>query len=311
MRGLIRYFRENKKRVLTVITVLAIIIFIVHFSNALIIENSKKTGNLNNISINDEHINPSKPIMDGGKISIETAQENGQVIKQFVDYCNQKDYESAYNILSDSCKKEIFNNNINLFIQNYCKKIFKEKEVNYNLKLWATDSKGYTYEITYNDDNLLTTGGVASGKNVGDYITLVSENDSIKLNINNFICYEEINKTIVENGVEITVNNRRIYKTYEKYSFTIKNNNTNTISISKMQNEEDICIVDKNNNQYTSMVYEVSNQLLNIKPGYKNNIDLSFSKVYNVYRETEKVIFNNIVMDKQDGEEKIVAEIKI
>ncbi len=318
MRKLRMYWNTNRKKILTIIGVLAFIIFIVHFINAAIYNQAQQEKNENlNFSKSNEEIGPTESIVDDGKISIQTAQDNTKIIKQFVEYCNKGDYQNAFNLLSSSCQKEVFNNNVNLFRENYCNKIFKTSRT-YNTELWSTNGKRYTYQIKYYEDNLLATGGTSINTNTEDYITVIEENRENKLNINSFIYYEEINKTISKNDIEITVNGRKVYKTYEKYNITIKNHLTSTISISTKRDEKDIYLTDKNDAQYFSLLYEVPQNLLNIKPGYQSNIDVTFNKTYNSYRETEKIIFQSIVLNYEGyisntskETEKVTISVKI
>lgn len=298
MRKLIMYLRANKKKILTIIAVLASIIFIVHFMNAVIVNNYQREKSENSISNlpSREETGPTESIIDDSKISVQTAQENTQIIKQFVEYCNQKDYKNAFSVLSSDCQREVFNDDINLFIKDYCTKIFQNNKT-YDTELWTAGNRSYTYQIKYYDNNLLATGGNSKSKNIEDYITVVDEYGNNRLNINSFILYEKINRTINKDNIEITINSRKIYKTYEKYNLTIKNGLSNTISISTNKSENDICLVDRNGTQYISLLYEIPQHLLNIQPGYQTNIDIRFNKTYNNYRLVDKMRFNSIVLN--------------
>lgn len=318
MRKLMRYWETNKKKILTIIGLLAFIIFIVHFMNAIIADSIEKTKNENSFSTQtNEEIGPTKSIIDDSKISTQTAQENTQMIKQFVEHCNQKNYQNAFNLLSSSCQKEIFNNDVNVFKQDYVDKIF-DTDKTYNAELWTTGDKNYIYQIKYYEDNLLATGGKNTNINTEDYITIVKENGENRLNIKNFIFYEEINKTVTKADVEIIIHNRKVYKTYESYDITVKNNTANTISVSLANNEEDIFLVDENGAKYNSMLYEIPQYFLNVKSRYQTNINLSFNKAYNVYRKTESMRFQGIVLNYEEYAnnsykdlEKVTIDIKI
>lgn len=316
MRKLIKYLRENKKKVLTVIGVLAFIIFIIHFANAIIIENYQKQKKQNDVLVKESKEDlPTKSIVSNEKISKEDAENNGSIIKQFIEYCNQKKYQNAFNILGEECKEEVFSNNIELFIENYCKKIFISNTT-YNIELWTTENEKYIYRIKYYENNLLATGGTSNNKNIEDYITIIGKGEDKKININGFIFAEEINKTISRNDIEITVKNRKVYKTYEKYNFIVKNNSNNTILLATSSNEKDICLVDNNNVEYSSLIYEVPQHLLNIQSGYQHSVDLRFNKIYNNQRIIEKLRFKNIILDyKQNSKDseikKVIIEVKI
>ncbi len=300
MRKLLRYWRQNKRKILITIGVIAFVIFIIQFFNAIVGENLKRENEENkNTAKIDQSVNPIKIITSNIKISNETAEENGGLIKQFVEYCNQKKYQEAFNLLSSSCQKEVFNNNVNYFKQSYVDNIFNTNK-SYNILLWSASNMSYTYQVKYCDNNLLETGGATVNNNIEDYITIIVENGENKLNINNFILYEEINKRVNKSDVEIVIHNRKVYKTYESYKITVKNNTAKTISISVANNEEDICLVDENEAKYKSMLYEVPQHLLNVKSSYQTNINLKFNKIYNTYRETKSMSFQGIVLNYED-----------
>lgn len=300
MQKLLRYWRQNKKRILITIGVIAFVIFLIQFFN-IIAGNSLKEKNENNTNQSkiEQSSNPAEVITSDKKISDEKAKENGELIKQFIEYCNQKKYNEGFELLSNSCKKEIFNNNVNSFKQDYVDKIFDTQKT-YSIFLWTLGNRNYTYQVKYFENNLLATGGETTNKNTEDYITIVKENGENKLNIKNFIFYEELNKTVSQKDVEITIHDRKVYKTYENYNITVKNNTNNTISVSVANSEEDIYLVDENETKYKSMLYEIPQHFLNIKSKYQTNISLNFNKVYNTYRETKRIEFGGLVLNYEE-----------
>lgn len=319
MERLLRYWNQNKKKILITIAVIALVIVVTQIANAMIRQQNIADMNKpkNNIKVAEDLTKPNQSIITETKLKEEVVEDNSKLIKDFVTYCNQKKYQEAFQVLSSSCKKEVFNNDINMFIQNYVSKIFNT-DTTYNISLWTTGNDNYTYQIKYYENSLLATGGINTNKNVEDYITIVKENSQNKLNIKNFILYENINKTVTQNDIEIAIHDRKIYKTYEQYSITIKNNSKNTISVSVANNEEDIQLVDKNGAKYNSLLYEIPQHFFNIKSRYQSNIDVSFNKAYNVYRKTESMEFKSIILNYEDyinnqnkEVEKVTIDIKM
>ena len=91
-----------------------------------------------------------------------------------------------------------------------------------------SEQGSYTYKVTYYEDDLLATGGTTTNKNFEDYITIINQNGERKLNINNFIKKQEINKTQATEAIQITIKNKRVYRSYEQYRILIKNNTKNS-----------------------------------------------------------------------------------
>jgi len=57
--------------------------------------------------------NPNNPIMDEGRDVPKNEIENvSNTIDEYFNYCNANEYESAFNMLIDDCKKCTFNNSL-------------------------------------------------------------------------------------------------------------------------------------------------------------------------------------------------------
>ena len=70
-------------------------------------------------------------------------------------------------------------------------------------------------------------------------------------------------------NIEITVQNRCVYRSYEEYELTVINNSSNTIRLSEGINSNDICLVDQNGVEYNSVINQISKLSLEIEPGYR------------------------------------------
>ena len=301
MNRFIRYFNQNRVRIIITILIVAFIIILIQLINYILKESKSEIQSYNNM-IKDTSI-PSESVISGEELPEKTTDSNMDVIKQFVNFCNSKQYENAYNLLSKDCKNELFSS-VDVFINNYCNNIFNSNTT-YNLELWYSTSNAYTYRITYYENNILATGNISSSNNTEDYITIVEEGEENKLNINNFIEKENINKTQTDEAgrIQITVNDRYTYRNYERYSITIKNNTDKTILINEGKNGNDICLVDSNEVEYDSILNEVPIVSLELAPGLERTIDIRFYKMYNLYRTIDKMSFKNIIMDKQSYEQ--------
>ena len=113
MNKLLRYWNQNKKKVLIIIGV------IVLFYTALQILNffakQKNTSNSNNKvdSYIQDNRYPTQSVITGEKPPEKITQNNLNIIEQFVNYCNNKETNKAFLLLTEDCKQE-FNNNIEL-----------------------------------------------------------------------------------------------------------------------------------------------------------------------------------------------------
>lgn len=293
MERLLRYWNQNKRKIIITIAVIAFVIIIIHFANYII--KNKKNSDETEVVVTTES-KPTQSAITGDNVSEDRTDKNMELINQFVDYCNNKEYENAYNLLTDDCKQE-YEEDVNTFANNYCKTIFKQKNT-YDIELWINENNMYTYKVIYYADNLLATGGSSMSENVEEYITVIYKNNESKLNINGFITKQAVNKTESANDIEITINEKKIYKSYETYNITVKNNTSKKISLSVEQNNKDIYIIGKNEEKYNALLGELLPNQLSVWQKYEQNIDIKFNKIYDPYRSSKTIQFDNIILDE-------------
>lgn len=298
MKKLIRYWNQNRLKIIITVIIIVFIIILIQVINS-ILKNVNIVENINNGQIIDTS-KPTESVITGEKLPEEKVNTNVELIKQFVDYGNKRQYENAYNLLTEDCKNQFYST-LDLFIAKYCNNVFATEKT-YDLELWYNTSNTYTYRITYIENNILATGNVSSNNNIEDYITIVEEANGNKLSINGFLGKSNINKKKEQEGIELTINERFVYRDFEEYSISIKNNTDKTILLSEGIDSNDICLLDSNNVEYASKLNEIPLINLELSPGMQKTFNISFYKMYNPYRTIEKICFKNIIMDKESFE---------
>lgn len=301
MNRFIRYFNQNRVGIIIAILIVAFIIILIQAINN-ILKQSQTEEEITESVIQDSS-RPVESVITGEELTEETTDNNLNIISQFVELGNAQKYEDAYNMLSQDCKDAVYNT-LDSFVTNYCNRVFITN-MTYNLELWYNANNAYTYKILYFENNILSTGNINPTNNIEDYITVIESEDGYKLNINNFIKKEKINKLQNVEGTEITItiNDRYIYRNYERYTITVKNNTDKTILISEGTNGNDICLVDSNGVEYDSIINEVSLANLELSPGVERILGIRFYKMYNLYRTINSISFKNIILDKDDFEQ--------
>ena len=114
----------------------------------------------------------------------------------------------------------------------------------------------------------------------------------------------------VTNNIEITIKSKKVYRSYEQYKITIKNNNSTTILLSDGKNSEDICLLDKNDTKYVAFLHEIPEYNLLLRAGRTTELNISFNKIYAPTRVIEKMQFGNITLN-QETNTKTSITIKI
>lgn len=297
MRKLIKYFNQNRKKILLIVLIIVFLIILVRVLNYIVRTNiQEERNNISNVQINKDTSIPDEAIISGEEISEEEAKEDKEIIEGFVQACNEKDYAKAYNMLTDDCKNIVFSGSMDSFVSDYCDLIFQTSKT-YQLEGWISKVQGMTYKVTYLEDNILATGGILDGLNYTDYITITNENGENKLSIYNFISSYELSKTESKNNIEIQLNREDVYMDYVIYTVTVTNKNENTILLSNNTDNKQICLVDSNDSEYISYLNEIPQFNLIINKGEKKQFTIKFGKGYSSSTNSRYIRFKNIYLD--------------
>ena len=233
MFNVLKYFKDNRKKVIIICACILVIIYAIkvyfeysneesnnEYSNNSSSSNSTtaivKNENISNNSVNSNTQN-SENVVSENKITSSTT-----AIDKFIEYCNNNNTDSAYNMLTEDCKKIVFNNNKQEFINKYIQTFF-DKTRTYQIATWGkSDDTHYVYRVTFSEDPL-TTGVTDKSGNKLDYITVVNKNGNYQLNIYNFIKRDSLDINKKNSYMEITVLDRLVYADYEIYNINVKN----------------------------------------------------------------------------------------
>ena len=298
MNKIIRMWNQNRKKIIIIALGVVFIFAIIQVLNQVAKEENQKKANNNVSSVQNYQKLPTTSSRTGEVVSEEKTKTNVNIIENFVQACNNADTKKAYDLLTDECKNTLFQTEQD-FIDNYYNLIFKAKRT-IDIENYKNSSKTNTYIVTFYEDSI-STGNVSSSQNYGDYITV--DKDTQKLNINSLITAKEMNKSAENNGIKITVLKQEIYKDYEIYEIKAENNTDKTILLDTMSSSKKIYIMDNSNIKNTIAINEIADSLLQITSYGAKTISMKFNKNYNSSSITKKVIFTDIVEDKDKYEQ--------
>ena len=308
------WYIRNKAKIMSAIFFIILIIIISIIINLLALrertntETENKTNTQVDINlfanVTQIYIDNQESIITGEEISSSQVTMLG-VIEQFVELCNDKKINEAYDILSETCKQEVYPT-LESFEVNYYNKIFNGNKKKISAENWNSN----IYIVTYADD-ALSTGIYSEENNIQDYISVINENNEPKLNINNYIGRQEINKATSNNVITINVLRSDTYMDYEVYTYKITNNTNNTILLDDLNNNGNMYIQDKNGNQYNSYLHELSEEQLTITPGETKEISIKYYSKYGSTKEIDKIVFSNIITNYNQNEVRQVINLQI
>ena len=304
MNRMIRFYNQNRKK-LFVIGIIIVFLFILLqlFNNILkqrdeniksninIIKNTNKIEN-ENILISDKSISNGKRLPDS------KLNEDIDIIKKFIEFCNNKKFEEAYNLLTDECKEEMFSN-LNDFVNIYYTSLFNGEEKNYTIENWSLN----TYQVNFIGD-ILSTGKVDEVKNKQDYITIVNQgNNEYKININNYIGRTNINRQTEHENININIESKDTYNDYEIYNISVENNTNNIVLLDTGDNPKSVYLLDDKDMKYYFYNNEIVQNKLIIKDGLKSKLKVKFYNSYSSTRSIEQLIFSKVILNYNEYKE--------
>lgn len=286
---------ENRYKILAIIV--AVILFLCA-KQALneFAKQPNKTQNTNELAISQTNIyKPQETLVLGDNVPIEKQQKSTSIMDKFISYCNSKEIEKAYNLLTDECKEESFESSIEKFKKEYVEKIFTTYKT-YNMQSWINGTNP-TYKIRILND-VLSTGN--TGEVVEDYVTIVKQNNEYKISLNSFIGKTNINKEIKKDDIVITCLSKKIYMDYEIYNIKVENNTKNTILLDTKTKQKSVYATGSNGVTYTAFMHEIDDIYLTIEPQIYKTISIKINKLYSPNITTEKITFTDVVMNLEE-----------
>ena len=138
-----KFFREHKRVIIIIVIIWGLIIAINYFLKG-------KQEPVKPITTYDPH----SPVMDEtDKVPDEYKEPINNLIDNYVNYCNNKEYENAYNLLSNEFKSK-YCNTLDGF-KSYVDELFDEKKI-YNIQNYSNVDNVYVYRIRLLEDILAT-----------------------------------------------------------------------------------------------------------------------------------------------------------
>lgn len=288
MKKIISFYNQNRHLVWVIIFSIIAVITLIQVLDKLAYEKNNTSNNNTTISNYSNNINYNYSVITGQEVKTDISE----IVKSFIEKCNNGQVQDAYNMLSIECKEELYPN-IEEFTQKYYNRIFDEKK-SYIHQSWITDENKYTYRIDFVPDMLAT--GSPSKTSIVDYYTVVKNNNDYKLNINKFIGKEVINKTGINEDIIIYVQEKKMYMDYEVYTIEAVNNTQKTLKLDDMKKTDNIYVEDKNEHKYYWHNNEIIENDITVRSRRSQKIEVKFNKEYSIKTKPVKMVFENVIV---------------
>lgn len=291
------FFRKNKK----IIFVIVIVWLFIFFINQVLKLYTPEP------EIEDTY-EPHVSVIDSSQKVPEKYQTNIEdLIEEYVSYCNNNDFDKAYNMLSKDCKEYAYPTYED-FIDHL--KIVMYTPKKYSIQNYSNLDDMYIYSISYTDD-FLATGLTNTEYSYTEEKMAFKENEDgqLEMSVGNFIKHENINLSTENEYLKINVKDRIVNYATEEYTVRFTNRTNYDIVISDYVEENEITLSLSNEvrgaEQHEDIVLG-SNETKDVK--------IIFSKYVDDNDSSNFINFNNIrVLEDYYGEfsENTVIEDKI
>ena len=248
-----KFFREHKRVIIIIVIIWGLIIAINYF-----------------LKVPDEYKEPINNLIDN-----------------YVNYCNNKEYENAYNLLSNEFKSK-YCNTLDGF-KSYVDELFDEKKI-YNIQNYSNVDNVYVYRIRLLED-ILATGTTDGYEYKEEKIAIQKENGVLKLSLNGYIGEKQLGIIAEDEYMRINIVKKDV--TYEAENYTVEITNKTGNYINLLDNTESDEVVMKVNGD-TRTVKGLENGNLVVLPNSKKTIQLPFDKYFDDGANADSLVFNAI-----------------
>lgn len=301
--NLIRYYNQNRKKIWRILIIIASALLLLQLVNYFYKINHEKAiavNNTNNVILenpsNSIKVTANESVVTGKSRQTNQLQKETTVIDDFFSYCNNKELQKAYNLLTDECKSQMYNTK-EVFEQTYYQDVFKGENKTCSIENWIDN----TYKVKIVDD-ILTTGKSNNGYFKQDYITVERVNDEYKLNINNYIGFTKINKKTTYKNITIEVVSKNTYKEYEEYNIKVTNETENTVLLDRRFDSKTLSIQDSKEVKYSSYSHELTEPMLTVPSGQTKEVTIKFYSSYVSTKKIEYMIFSDLIIYGDQGQ---------
>lgn len=287
------FLKKHKIKIIIAIIIIGIIIAI----NIIL-------GKLNDAQPPSISYEPHTPIVSGKKVSSKKTQESiEETIKNYMENCNSKQYENAYNMISSECKEIKFNNNIEEF-KKYIDYIFDDNKV-YSIQDYSNKDNIYIYKVTITEDIMAT--GMNTEKSDLSYeemIVLTKENNSMKLAVSGFVSSESVENIAENEFMKITIEQKITYYDKVIYKVKIKNKTSYSILFSRDKEKETIGISLEDGDERSVVLDSYVNTEKVVRGNEEKVFTLEFNKYFDEESPIKTLTFNKVrVLEEYSGVE--------
>jgi len=297
--NIIRFINKNARLIFYIIFIIAFVFWGIRYLNSYYEEQEEikkvqvtESNQISKVTEGDTNNNDNTSNM----VYSTECKTSLKAIKSFVHFCNNKEIDNAYKMLTDECKNAMFPT-VDEFEKVYINNIYNITRT-YDLEKWSTEGDKNTYLISLYG-SVLETGN--SNNYTQDYYTLIKNDEGVyRLNVNCFIYGEKRNIETTVNGITVKIENVDVYDEYEKATIVISNNTSKQICLTGNKNREKIYLQDANNLIYLSLNSVFDMDEIVLEPNSAQTYVIQFNKVYSATNKANYLVLSDVILDYEE-----------
>ena len=282
------FFKKNRKKIIIILVIWVIIISIEYY-----LRTHPKPIVLNAPSTT---YTPYVPVMNPTgeeKVPDEYQEPISNLIDEYFNYCNNGEYEKAYNLITEECRTKNYPT-LEQF-KAYVDKVFEGKKKIYNIQSYSIVDNKYIFNIRILDDIL------ANGTSDGYYyyeekFVMIEENGTIKLSIAEYIGDEKMSTLVYDDYVKVEVINKSVDYETVTYKLRITNKTKNYVVISDNTAAKEIQL---DVNGVARLPINTQLSLFYLPPEAAITQEVQFNKFYDENAKDDAIVLNNVRVLKE------------
>lgn len=277
----INFCKKNKKKI-----IIFFIIWLIVFTINMILKYRPAK-----IQAPSTTYKPYVTVMDDEKEVPEKYQEPiNNLIDTYFNYCNNGEYEKAYNVITEDCRKQNYPT-LEAF-KEYVDYVFEGKKKIYNIQAYSIVDNKYIFNVRILDD-IMANGTTDGYYYYEEKYVLTEENGEMKLSIAGYIASENPNIVAENDDMIIEVVEKSV--DYETETYTVK-----------VTNKTDKYIVIADNTQENEVLLDLGEQTR--KP---TNLTIANFFVIPNGTKTQQLVFNKFYDNNLTSQKLIFGQIRI
>ncbi|MBR2289193.1 MAG: hypothetical protein IJ867_00865 [Clostridia bacterium] len=298
----IRHFiQDHYRAIIIVLTVFIVLVLINRFLVNKKYTEAPQTTYSPNVAILDTTSTEKS-------VPTKVANEFETFIKDYIGYCNNRNYVGAWNMVSSDCKKNFYGNSYDLFVT-YVQQKFNGGTKRYAIQNYSNVDGMYIYNVKIFDD-FLATGLTNQRFAFQEEKFTISYDDKKNLvcSVGNYIDSSKISYMASNDYLRIELTDLIEKYNFQMYKFNFINRTNYTIVIKDgLSGDWEVGLAVKGEIRSTT-----SEESIVLAPGESKQIYLSFEKFYDSSTKPSGIILNSVrVMENYTGNpETAEAEIE-